>query len=215
MFVVLEGIDGAGKTSQIERLAEFLKAAGQHVTTCSDPGTTAAGAQIRQILLARQDIPLSPKTELLLFMAARAQLVQEVIAPALAANHSVICDRFLLSSVVYQGHLAVPSESAGQPHANAVTPEAIWQLGQFVIEKTRPDLIIVLDLPANIAAGRAKAKPDRIESRGSDYLEKVRQGFLTEARHYPDWIQVLDATQSPAEVAQAIQACVSQRMPSP
>ncbi len=192
MFIVLEGIDGAGKSTQIRFLTQLFQQHGHQVVNCADPGTTDAGIQIRQILLGRHEIKIAPKTELLLFMSARAQLVEEIIAPALAENKVVICDRFLLSSVVYQGHLG------------NILPETIWKLGEFVIDQSRPDLMIVLDLPAEVATQRSQGKPDRIESRGIRYLESVRRSFLAEAVKYPDLIKTVDATKSAQLVSQQV-----------
>ena len=103
-FIVLEGMDGAGKSSQVASLVEYLEQRGCRVTTCRDPGATAAGDAIREILLDRHDLQLTATAEMLLYMAARAQLVAEVIEPALARGEWVVSDRYLLSNVVYQGH---------------------------------------------------------------------------------------------------------------
>lgn len=193
MFIVLEGIDGAGKSSQIAALTSLFQRYGHSVVTCADPGTTAAGMKIRELLLGQHEIAIAPRTELLLFMAARSQLVAEVIQPALDRNQVVICDRYLLSSVVYQGYL-------GQ-----IPPEEIWQMGQLVVGSTVPEITLLLDLPASVAATRTSRQLDRIESRGQDYLENVRRSFLREAAKHPQAIQVIDATQSVAEVSQQIE----------
>lgn len=194
MFIALEGIDGAGKSTQIAAITQLCKRLGHGVTTCSDPGTTPAGTQIRQLLLGQHGIPIAPRTELMLFMAARAQLVAEIIEPALQRKSVVICDRFLLSSVVYQGYL-------GQ-----IPPAEIWELGALVVKDTMPDVTLVLDLPAAVAATRSSAAPDRIESRGTDYLENVRRGFLREAAQHPQQIKVVDATQAADAVSQQIES---------
>jgi len=199
MFIVLDGIDGGGKSTQIERLAERLRARGETVVCCADPGTTAAGLQIRQLLLNRADIALAPLTELMLFFAARAQLVAEVIAPALAAGQTVVCDRFLLSSVVYQGHL-------GQ-----IPPAQIWELGQRLFGDCQPDLTVVLDLPVSLAATRTQRTLDRIESRGAAYLESVRQAYLAAAAAWPEAIRIVDASPSADVVAEQIAAEVATR----
>jgi dTMP kinase len=198
MLVVLDGIDGGGKSTQIERLARHLREQGRSVVCCADPGTTAAGLQIRQLLLNRSDVPLAPLTELLLFFSARAQLVAEVIAPALRAGQTVICDRFLLSSVVYQGHL-------GQ-----IPPAKIWELGRSMFSDSLPDLTIILDLPVEVAAARTQRALDRIESRGPAYLATVREAFLREAQANPESIQVVDATQTPECVAARIAELIAE-----
>ena len=201
MFIVLEGIDGAGKSTQIDALIQWFQRRDRDVVTCSDPGTTALGTQLRQLLLGDHQIPIAPRSELMLFMAARAQLVSEVIAPALAADRVVICDRFLLSSVVYQGYLG------------SIPPEEIWELGRLVVGSTVPDVTFVLDLPAEVAATRRSNAPDRIEARGLDYLENVRQCFLREARQHPDSIHVVDATRAAEQVSEAMVRGLQSHLP--
>lgn len=196
MFIVLEGIDGAGKSTQSQRLAEFLREQGRSVMCCADPGTTEAGLKIRQLLLQSVDVPLSATTELLLFFAARAQLIDEVIRPALHRGDVVICDRFLLSSVVYQGRLG------------AFSAQRIWDLGHRLFGECLPDLTIVLDLPVSVFVARTQRELDRIESRGPEYLEEVRAAFVAEAEEQPSQIKVVDAAGSPDSVASAIQSLV-------
>lgn len=203
MFIVLDGIDGGGKSTQIERLAQRLRDQNREVICCADPGTTPAGLQIRQLLLNRADIHLAPLTELLLFFSARAQLIAEVITPALASGRVVICDRFLLSSVVYQGHL-------GQ-----IPPSKIWEFGRALFRETLPDLTIILDLPVEVAAARTQRALDRIESRGPAYLATVRESFLSEAQADPVGIKVIDATQAPDIVARDIFELVQRQQEQP
>jgi len=148
--------------------------------------------QIRRLLLDSPEIALAPQAELMLFFAARAQLIDEIIAPALQDNQIVICDRFLLSSVVYQGHL-------GQ-----IAPATIWDLGRQLFHSHLPDLILVLDLPVEVSRARTQRALDRIESRGADYLNRVRQSFLNEAAQQPETIHVVDATLPPDQVARQI-----------
>jgi len=202
MFIVLEGIDGGGKSTQIQFLADHVRQRGGEVVCCADPGTTAAGLQIRQLLLNSPEIGVAPTTELLLFFAARAQLIHEVIAPALAAGQVVICDRFLLSSVVYQGHLGQGLGGAGLPSESR--PALIWQLGRMLFGSYLPDLTIILDLPVETSLARTQRPLDRIESRGPEYLDQVRHAFLSEAQAQADSLRVVDARQSPAQVAGAI-----------
>jgi dTMP kinase len=125
-------------------------------------------------------------------------LIAEVIAPALQAGQTVICDRFLLSSVVYQGHL-------GQ-----IPPASIWELGRALFRETLPELTIILDLPVEVAAARTQRALDRIESRGPQYLATVREAFLGEARANPQSIRVVDATGSPELVARQIAEVVQE-----
>jgi len=198
MFLVLEGIDGSGKSTQISRLAEWFRGQGQQVVCCSDPGTTPLGLQIRHWLLDSPHMPLAPKAELSLFFAARAQLIAEVIAPARLENQVVISDRFLLSSVVYQGHLG------------GLDPQTIWQLGNLLFAQHLPDLTIVLDLPARQSLKRTGGTPDRIEARGEEYLERVRQSFLAEAARTPQRIRVVDATAPVDDVANQLQLLIQE-----
>lgn len=190
-FIVLEGIDGAGKSSQIRLLAEWLRDLGWNVTTCADPGGTPLGATLRKILLDhRQNLTL--QCEALLFMASRSQLVAEIIRPALVAGHCVISDRFLLSNVVYQGH------------GLGLDPAILWHLGRFAIDHLEPDLTCVLDLPIDLAVTRRKGSSDRFENRDAEYFARLRKGYRHEAEQRPDRIKLIDATVGPDQVQQLI-----------
>lgn len=199
-FIVLEGIDGSGKSSQVGALAELLRGKGLEVVTCRDPGATAAGDAVRQILLHRLEIALAPTTEMLLYMAARAQLVAEVIAPALARGAWVVSDRFLPANVVYQGH------------AGTVDPEAIRAVGRVATGGLSPDLVLVLDVDVAVAAGRIDRPLDRLESRGDEYRRKLREGYLLEAAADPARFVVIDATPDRATVERRIRAAVVDRL---
>lgn len=180
MFLSLDGIDGTGKSTQCRLLADWLRQRGHEVVTCIDPGGTPLGQELRSLLLSgRHDI--APECEALLFMASRAQLVASVIRPALEAGQLVLSDRFLLATVVYQGH------------AGRVSPELLWQVGQLATGGLLPDLTIVLDLPLEIARQRRDRPLDRIEARVEDYHLRVRQGFLSEAQRCPERIRVISA----------------------
>jgi len=196
MFLSIDGGDGTGKSTQLTRLADWLREQGQNVLVCRDPGTTATGEAIREILLHRDDLAIHRRTEMLLYMAARAQLVEEVIRPALAQGKTVISDRYLLANVVYQGH------------AGGLDVELIWEVGIAATEGLMPDLAIVLDVDAQTAASRLSGQPDRMERMGDAFHRRVRDGFLAEARRRPDRIRVIDASQSIDEVEAAIRAAV-------
>jgi dTMP kinase len=190
MFFSFDGVDGAGKSTQIRLLAEALTKRGREVVTCRDPGSTPLGDRLRSLLLDHHDTPIHRRAEMLLYMASRAQLVEQVIRPALAAGKIVVTDRYLLANVVYQAY------------AGGLDPADVWQIGQITIAGVMPRLVFLLDMPAELAARRIQRAPDRMEAQGLDYLEQVRQGFLTEARQRPDEIVVLDADR-PTEVIHA------------
>jgi dTMP kinase len=202
LFLVLDGPDGGGKTTQAARLAEWLRSRGIDVVTCRDPGGTALGDRLRDIVLARGTVPISVRAEMLLYMASRAQLVEEVIAPALAAGKVVLSDRYLLANIVYQG-------SAG-----GLIEEEIALVGMVATSGLLPDLTLVLDIAPDAALARVGAARDRIEDRPLFYREGVRSGFLAAARgesahvgagaagcpFYPAPIVVIDSSDDAATV---------------
>ena len=143
-FLSLDGLDGTGKSTQCRLLADWLRAAGHAVTTCIDPGGTPLGAQLRSLVLNHRS-EMDRMCEALLFMASRAQLLAEVIRPALASGQSVISDRFLLANIVYQGY------------AGGLDVERLWEVGRFAAGGLEPDLTIVLDLLPQQAAARRDA----------------------------------------------------------
>jgi dTMP kinase len=200
-FIVLDGLDGAGKSSQLGGLADWLRAMGREVVTCRDPGSTAVGDAIRAILLDRRDLHLDATSEMLLYMAARAQLVAEVVGPALARGAWVVSDRYLLSNIVYQGH------------AGGLDPDSIRRVGDVATGGLAADLVLVLDVDLATAARRLDRPLDKLEDRGGGYRERLRAGYLQEAAADPARIRVLDAGGTPAEVAAAIQAAVAARFP--
>jgi dTMP kinase len=189
LFFTLDGLDGAGKSTQARLLAEWLREQGHAVVTCVDPGGTVVGERVRELLLNRE---MTLSCEALLFMASRAQLTAEVIRPALAAGKIVISDRFLLANVVYQGH------------AGGLDPEQLWSIGRFATGGLEPDLTLVLDMPLEMARTRRKATADRLESRDDAYHDRVREGFLAEAKRQPERIRVVDASGSVDDVQAAI-----------
>ena len=197
MFITLDGGDGCGKSTQLRLLAKKLESQGDAVVCCRDPGSTPLGDAVRNILLNRQELHIADITEVLLFTAARAQMVREVIRPALATGKIVLSDRFLISTFVYQCYAGgVPTAALEAISAEAVGP-------------TLPDLGIVLDIPYEIAVQRIgnRAAPDRMERKGEEYHRRVREGFLKYAAESERYI-VIDATPPPDEVADAIWAIV-------
>ncbi len=180
-FLVLDGPDGGGKTTQVARLAAWLGSHGKQVVTCKDPGGTALGDRLRNILLEQGEAPISLRAEMLLYMASRAQLVEEMIAPALAAGHVVISDRYLLANIVYQGT------------AGGLVEEEIALVGMVATSGLLPDLTVVLDIAPAAAIARIGAARDRIEDRPLFYRERVRAGYLAAAG-----VDANDGAQAPA-----------------
>jgi dTMP kinase len=180
MFFSFDGIDGTGKSTQMERFVAYLRAEGHDVLTCRDPGSTVVGERLREILLHKAEIPLGRRAEMFLYMASRAQLVDEVIRPAMDAGRIVVCDRFLLANVVYQGH------------AGGLDVEDLWQVGGVAVGGVTPDTIFLLDMDVAQATRRMNREPDRMESQGAGFMERVRQGFLAESARRPEII-VVDA----------------------
>ena len=189
LFVTFEGIDGCGKTTQVTALRDSLEAKGAKVIVIREPGATFIGEKIRSILLDNANSGMSSETEVLLYEAARAQIVSEVIRPALLAGKVVICDRFYDSSVAYQGY------------ARGLPLESIDSLNQFATGGLEPDLTFLLDLPAEAAMERMNVREgshDRLEIEGLGFMEKVRAGYLELAGKHARIIK-LDAM-SPATV---------------
>ncbi len=195
-FLTLEGIDGSGKSSQLTLLAEWLRSLGLDVVTCRDPGSTAAGDAVRNILLHRQEIPLAATTEMFLYMAALAQLVAEVIQPALSRGAWVVSDRFLLSNIVYQGY------------AGGLSPGEVRQVGATATGGLEPDLVLWLDVDLATAAARMQRDLDRLESRGDEFRERLRAGYRAEALAKSQQIREVDAVGEPMEVASRLRAVV-------
>jgi len=205
MFFSIDGIDGCGKTTQVQLLADWLRQMGREVLTCRDPGSSELGEAIRQLLLHRHDLRIDRRSEMLLYMAARAQLTEEVIRPALAAGRDVITDRYLLANVVYQGY------------AGGLDVPTLWQVGRVATDGLEPELTLVLDLPVPAAVARLQRTLDRMESQGDEFRQRVRDGFLAEAARGAQPITVIDAAQSVDQVQSAIRAKVSEVLnrPSP
>jgi dTMP kinase len=196
MFFSMDGLDGAGKSTQLKRFDEWLRAAGHDVVTCQDPGSTPLGTAIRQILLGRQ-VEIGRTSEMLLFMAARAQLVEEVIRPALEQGKIVVSDRYLLANVVYQGH------------AGGLDVDEILRIGRVATRGLLPDMVFLLDMPPERAAGRIGRPLDRMESQGAEYRARLREGFLAEAAKDPQRIRVVDASRSIDEVQAELRAAAA------
>ena len=189
-FLAIEGPDGSGKTTQAARLVAWLRSLGHDVMACRDPGGTELGNRLRSILLDRSDLSISLRAEMLLYMASRSQLVEDVVRPALESGKIVVSDRFLLSNVVYQGY------------AGGLDPEEIWSVGKIATGGLLPGLTLVIDVTTELALARTGGARDRIEDRPESYRQRVREGFLTASKTYPAAIVVVDGS-APADVVAA------------
>lgn len=196
LFIALDGLDGTGKSTQQRLLCDWLRERGHDVVACRDPGTTPLGERIRSVLLARDGAAIDRRAEMLLYMAARAQLVAEVIEPELAAGRTVVSDRYLLANVVYQGY------------GGGLDPAEIWRVGQIATRGLLPRLVLLLDMPPDHAAARIRRQRDRMEEQGDDFSRRVREGFLAEAADDPYGIVIVNAAQSIENVQVDICAAV-------
>jgi dTMP kinase len=190
MLVTFEGGEGTGKSTQLARLAETLERAGADVVTTREPGGTATGEAVREILLSPDSEGMLPRAELLLYEAARAQLVDEVIRPALERGAVVLCDRFYDSTMAYQGY------------ARGISLLEIHDLNMIATEHMAPDLTLVYDLPPGVGVERAtrQSAPDRLEAEDLAFHERVAAGFRSIADSDPDRVHLVDASGDPDEV---------------
>lgn len=199
LFISFEGSEGCGKSTQISRLAARLRATGRELILTREPGGTIPGEEIRHLLqFAKAGHHLKPEAELLLFAASRAQLVRELILPALARGALVIADRFLDSTTVYQGV------------ARQIDPAAVARINDFAVGDCRPRLTFVLDLDLTAANARLEARQpalegmDRMENQPSAFYEAVVRGYRELAAREPERIRLINAAPPPDEVAAAI-----------
>lgn len=195
MFITFEGPEGAGKTTQVRLLAEGLRAQGRRVLVTHEPGGTRIGEVIRQLLLTpNSGHPLTSRAEAILFSAARAQLVDEVIRPALAQGVVVLCDRFSDSSLAYQ------------VYGRGLAADAVAELIEFATGGLKPDVTFLLDLDVAAGLARKQGTPvDRLEQEEISFHQRVRDGYLEIARREPARIVMLDATQSAEHLAGEVQ----------
>jgi dTMP kinase len=190
MFVTFEGIDGSGKSTQVELLRRELERRGREVVATREPGGTELGEGIRNLVL--HGVDMTGWAEAALYAAARAELVAEVIAPALERNAAVISDRYLDSSLAYQGT------------ARGLGVDRVLELNLNAVSGLLPDKTFLLALDADEAARRASAKPDRIEREGPEFMRRVDDGYRELAALFPLRIVVLDAQQPPEALAAEI-----------
>lgn len=196
-LITFEGSEGSGKTTQIGRIANRFEAAGYDVVLTREPGGTALGEEIRHIL--KHDIAgknMTPEAELLLFAASRAQLVRELIIPALDAGKIVLCDRFMDSTTVYQG---VGRKLQSGP---------VHMINTFAVGDINPDVTVVLDIPAEVGFERLRHRisdlPDRMEQENIEFYRKVREGYLMLAKALPERFIIADGTQTPDQIEEKL-----------
>ncbi len=197
-FISLEGGEGAGKSTQNKRIVGWLQQRGKTVVEAREPGGTPVSEQVRQVLLDTRNAGLNPMAELLLMFAARSQLVQEVINPALDAGHVVVCDRFADASYAYQG---------GGRKLGAAT---VAKVEDIVLRGLQPDLTLLFDIPVKQGmirvAGRGAA--DRFESETVAFFERVRQAYLERAAAHPERFRIIDASQDEEQVWQQVETAL-------
>lgn len=202
VFVVLEGGEGAGKSTQAERLADWLRAQGRTVVVTREPGGTPVGERLRALLLDPASRGLSARAEALLYAADRAQHVARVVRPALERGAVVVSDRYADSSVAYQGS------------GRALPPGDVERLSRWATDGLVPDLTVVLDVPPAVGLRRAGSEPDRLEAEPEDFHERVRRAFLALAGTAPERYLVVDATADPEAVAVQIRDRLAPLLPS-
>lgn len=202
MFITFEGIDGSGKSTQIQLLKEWLERLDHTVTVLREPGGNVVSEQIRQLLLDSTE-HIEPRCELLLFTAARAQLVSKVIRPALKAGHIVICDRYIDSSVAYQGY------------GRGLPIDDIVRINDFATAGLIPDITFIFDLTVDDAAKRAgfrsndnKTKPDRMEQSGDAFFERTKQGYIELAQNANRNIFIIHAGDSMHDIRDQVETIV-------
>jgi dTMP kinase len=210
LFITFEGTEGSGKTTQLAALAERLRSLGRAVRVLREPGGTPVGEEIRHTLQHSQaNRDMTPEAELLLLNASRAQLVRQVIRPALAAGEIVLCDRFYDSTLAYQGY------------GRGLDFKQIQKIISFAVGRTRPDLTLLLMIPVAVSEARRRSRPaerDRMEEAGRDFFQRVEKGYQAIAATQPRRVRRLDAT-APAEVVAreiwaAVEPCMK-KVPKP
>ncbi len=184
----LEGVDGTGKSTQAELLAHALRARGREVVLTREPGGTPAGERVRALVLDAESPPVASVTEALLFAAARAELVARVIRPALEHGRWVVADRFVDSSLAYQGA------------ARGLGIDAVWEVNAEAVGDCLPDLTVLLELPAEAAWRRETHRDDRIEAEGLAFQERVAAGYREVAERFPERIAIVSGAGTPDEV---------------
>ncbi|TVS07862.1 MAG: dTMP kinase [Phycisphaerales bacterium] len=199
-FIVFDGPDGSGKTTQLKRFVAACRDADAMVEELREPGGTAIGERIRDLLLSHGEEDIDPVCEMLLYMASRAQLVACRIEPLLEQGFLVVADRFVSSTLAYQGA------------AGGVPEEHIYQVAEIVCDKIRPDLVVLFDVDEVTAGRRLSPLLDRMEAKGRAFHARVRKGYLDQAQRDPDRHLVIDASQPPDKVFEDLMLGVRERL---
>lgn len=200
MFITLEGGEGAGKSTNLEFVRQWLLHAGRDVTVTREPGGTELGERVRDILLHRRELQISAESEMLLMFAARAEHIARVIRPALAAGKTVLCDRFTDATYAYQGG------------GRGIPAQRIAEIETWVQGDLRPDLTLLFDLPVEAGRQRAgqRSEPDRFEQENNDFFTRVRATYLARAKREAGRMRVIDASQSRENVGRQIAAVLQE-----
>ena len=202
-FITLEGGEGAGKTTQLECIRRWWQARGREVVVTREPGGTALGEQIREILLANREDSISVDSEILLLFAARAQHIQQIVRPAVAAGQIVICDRFTDATYAYQGG------------GRKVPAPRLALLETWVQRDLRPDLTFLFDVPIEVGLARAarRGEPDRFEREQREFFTRVRNAYLARAQAEPKRFRVINAERNPDEIAAELTRVLNEAFP--
>jgi dTMP kinase len=195
-FIVFDGPDGSGKSTQMRRFMHWCREGGVVVKEVREPGGTSIGEQIRQVLLDTDNECMTIQCEMLLYMASRAQLVEQEIVPSLRRGELVVADRFVSATLAYQGA------------AGGLPKEWIQQVAEVAVSGNWPDLTLIMDVDDETAAGRLNPLLDRMELKGKNFHSKVREGFLDQVRVMPERYCVIDSTQSEDTVELAVQNAI-------
>ncbi|MEL7626704.1 MAG: dTMP kinase [Anaerolineaceae bacterium] len=198
MFITFEGPEGSGKSTQLPRLAQYLEESGYSVVKTREPGGTKIGDQIREVLMRMENTELHPRTEILLFLAARAQLVEELIKPSLQEGKIILCDRYGDSTLAYQGY------------GHGLNLDDLRAMLQFATGGLKPDLTILLDIDVLTGLKRKKIKAEwnRLDAFELSFHERVREGYHILAAQEPDRWKIVDAAQNPEQIQKEIRAIV-------
>jgi dTMP kinase len=193
-FITIDGVEGAGKSTQIEFICEYLKAKGVNVVLTREPGGTDVGEKIRTLLLSNSTGKMHADTELMMMFAARNEHIQNKIMPTLGRGDWVLSDRFTDASYAYQGG------------GRGLDVERIAQLEQWVLQDFTPDMTLLLDVPVEVGMSRveSRGKKDRIELEATDFFNRVRQAYIDRSEQFPDRIKLIDSSQTVEHTKQQI-----------